>query len=107
MKKKGAIIAIIVVIVLVIGGIFVYRTNAVKSLRQENITRVEKFDTSQFTGKDLEKVEQYISDAQEEINQSSSQEEMDSIIKELEKKMDEVRRGKPSTGSADSEGCID
>lgn len=102
-KKKIVLIYLIAALIVSVSC----GTSELQSLREENISRVEAFDTSQFKGKDLKVVNEYIADAKENISEADSAAEIEEIVSELEAHMDEVRTGKASSGGPDSAGCID
>ena len=103
-NKKILITALIVMMVVSFSAC---GNSELESLRADSISRIEAFDTSQFKGEDLEEVNELIEEAKEDIAEADSEDEINEIISELESDMDEVRTGKPSFGSPDSEGCID
>lgn len=82
-KKKNNIklpIIIAILVVVIAGGAYGYRTHQINTLRTEAISNIEQFDVSKYDGKELKDIEKYVEDSTSKLEASKDPEEFTKIV---------------------------
>lgn len=85
------IIAAIVIVVLLAGGAFAYRSYNINQKRAEAVAELDAFDSSKYDGEELDTIKSYMADARARLEASGSPEEFDEIVTEFEENTKDVK----------------
>lgn len=92
-QKKGSktILIILIILVLIIAGIFVYRNIAIKSARADAIATIEAFDSSKYDGDELKEIEIKVSETKEKLNSCKNKTEFQKILDDFNASVSDVK----------------